>query len=116
MKKLNSTTIGIDQGSTVLFQDFKHDGVMWAGTGTRTMRYEIVFSEKFKTPPAVTVGISMWDMDHNTNPRADISAENITPEGFHIVFNTWGDTRVARIRADWMAIGQLSNPDDWELL
>ncbi len=51
------------------------------------------------------VSISMWDLDQKTNSRADITAEKITRTGFHLVFRTWGDTRVARIRADWMAIG-----------
>jgi hypothetical protein len=31
------------------------------------------------------------------------------------VFRTWGDSRVARIRADWMAIGEVSGEDDWEM-
>lgn len=115
MRKLQSNSVGIAQGSTVLFQDFKHDGVMWTGTGPRSIRYEILFDEAFRSPPAVTVGISMWDIDQNTNQRADISAENVTAGGFHIVFNTWGDTRVARVRADWMAIGEARHDDDWDL-
>ena len=52
---------------------------------------------------------------HKHNARADITAENITERGFHLVFRTWGDTRVARVRADWMAIGAVKSEDDWEL-
>jgi hypothetical protein len=33
-----------------------------------------------------------------------------------IVFRTWGDTRVARVRADWLAIGALPHEDDWEIV
>ena len=47
--------------------------------------------------------------------RADISAAKVTPEGFVIVFRTWGDTRVARVRADWLAIGEAIGDDDWEI-
>ena len=65
--------------------------------------------------PVVQVSLSMWDMDQKTNQRADISAETITPEGFEIVFKTWGDTRVARVRADWLAIGELRDEDDWDV-
>jgi hypothetical protein len=54
-------------------------------------------------------------MDQNSNSRADISAERITEAGFDVVFRTWGDTRVARIRADWMAIGELRHVDEWDL-
>jgi hypothetical protein len=57
----------------------------------------------------------MWDMDQKTNNRADIAAEKITKTGFFIVFRTWGDTRVARIRADWLALGELHSDDDWDL-
>ena len=115
MRRFSTNSIGIDQGSAVLFQDFQHNGVMWSGTGPRSIRYEISFSEPFKSPPVVTVGVSMWDMDHSTNARADLSAEHVSAKGFHIVFNTWGDTRVARVRADWTAIGEVSDPDDWNL-
>ena len=36
-------------------------------------------------------------------------------EGFDIVFRTWNDTQVARIRVAWTAIGELPNEDDWAL-
>jgi H-type lectin domain len=42
-------------------------------------------------------------------------AEHITPKGFHIVFRTWADTRVARVRADWLAIGALKSADEWDV-
>lgn len=115
MKRFDARSLGIDQGSVVLFSDFDSDGEMWTGTGPRACRRAVRFSQPFRAPPAVTVGITMWDLDQKTNQRADISADAITCEGFEIVFRTWADTRVARIRADWMAIGPLSNPDDWDL-
>ncbi len=55
-------------------------------------------------------------MDQKTNQRADISAEAITAEGFSIVFRTWGDTRVARVRADWLAIGPMQDDEGWDLV
>lgn len=114
MKRLGSS-VGILQGSRVLFSDFADGGQMWTGQGDRESRFIVTFKDKFLEPPAVTVGISMWDMDHKTNSRADITAENVTVDGFHIVFRTWGDTRVARIRADWMAIGTVRGEDDWDI-
>jgi hypothetical protein len=107
--------IGIEQGSRILFSDFAHDGAMWTGSGPRQVRQQETFSETFAEPPAVTVGISMWDMDHEANSRVDISAENVTVKGFEIVFRTWADTRIARIRADWMAIGKARDDDDWDV-
>lgn len=114
MKRMNGT-IGVEQGSRVLFSDFADGGVMWTGQGPRESRHVVTFSERFKAAPSVMVGMSMWDLDQKTNPRADISAENVTATGFHLVFSTWGDTRVARIRADWMAIGPLADDDDWDI-
>jgi hypothetical protein len=114
MKRL-SGVVGVEQGSTILFNDFAHDGAMWTGSGPREARQAQIFKEPFLDVPVVTVGISMWDIDHKTNSRVDISAESITVNGFEIVFRTWGDTHVARIRADWMAMGQTRDDEDWDV-
>jgi hypothetical protein len=115
MKRIPPGSVGIAQGSRILFSDFADGGVMWTGEGDRESRHIVAFKEPFRTPPAVHVSVSMWDTDHQTNARADLSAENITEAEFHLVFKTWGDTRVARIRVDWMAIGQVPDEDDWEI-
>jgi hypothetical protein len=110
-----SGVIGVDQGTRVLFSDFAHDGAMWTGAGPREVRVHQPFKEPFQTAPVVTVGISMWDMDHKTNSRVDISAETVTAAGFEIVFRTWADTRIARVRADWIAVGQVRGEDEWDV-
>jgi hypothetical protein len=107
--------IGVENGSTILFNDFAHDGAMWTGAGPREVRQLQTFQDPFLSVPAVTVGISMWDIDRKTNSRVDIAAENVSAQGFEIVFRTWGDTHIARIRADWMAIGQTRDDDDWDV-
>ena len=98
-----------------MFSDFADGGAMWTGSGNRETRHHVTFGEAFRAPPSVHVGISMWDTDHQTNARADLVAEAITEVGFHLVFRTWGDTRVARIRADWLAIGAVADDDDWDV-
>jgi hypothetical protein len=115
MKRISSGAVGIEQGTRVLFSDFADDGVMWTGNGPRESRHIVTFKEPFSDAPAVQVSMGMWDMDHKTNSRADIVAEHITPKGFHIVFRTWADTRVARVRADWLAIGALKSADEWDV-
>lgn len=115
MKRFSNNLVGIDEGSVVLFSDFEDGGEMWTGTGPRQARRAVSFTETYRSLPSVMVTLAMWDMDQKTNQRADISAENITEEGFDLVFRTWGDTRVARVRASWMAIGELRHEDDWEL-
>ncbi|WP_010138580.1 H-type lectin domain-containing protein [Oceanicola sp. S124] len=115
MKKLTSHCIGVDDGEVVLFSDFQDEGDMWTGTGPRERRRHVAFSEPYLSPPTVHCTLSMWDMDNGTNLRGDIQAENVTCEGFDAVFKTWGDSRIARARARWMAIGALRAADDWEV-
>lgn len=107
--------LGIDQGSRILFADFADDGAMWTGTGPREVRQHQRFSQPFQEPPVVTVSISMWDIAHQTNSRVDITSDAITETGFDIVFRTLGDSRIARIRAEWMAIGPLSDDELWDV-
>ncbi|WP_371168251.1 H-type lectin domain-containing protein [Aliiroseovarius sp. 2305UL8-7] len=115
MRRIKSHMVGVDQGSSVLFSDFEHDGEMWTGNGPRKLSKDVAFAEPFIASPSVHVSVSMWDLDKRTNARADIAAENITEKGFQIVFRTWSDTRVARVRVDWLAIGGLRGDDDWDV-
>lgn len=115
MRKFSTGSIGVQQGSRVLFSDFVNGGVMWTGEGDRESRHIVTFKEPYREPPVVHVSLTMWDTDNQTNARADISAENVTAEGFHLVFKTWSDTRIARVRADWMAIGPVADEDDWDV-
>jgi H-type lectin domain len=115
MKRIYSSVTGIDQGSAALFSDFEHGGEMWTGKGPRSSSVPVLFSEPFKLVPAVFVSLEMWDMDSKTNQRAEITAENIELVGFDLMFKTWGDTKIARARAAWMAIGEVMGEDDWDV-
>lgn len=116
MRRFRTNSIGIDHGSVVLFSDFEDGGEMWTGSGPRETRRKVAFSQPYLEPPVVQVSMSMWDMDQKTNQRADISAEAIGESGFELVFRTWGDTRVARVRADWTAFGPVRDDEDWEVV
>jgi hypothetical protein len=115
MKRLQNHLIGIDQGTSILFSDFEDGGEMWTGKGARSRATRVSFSSPFRFAPAVHVTLDMFDMDSNANHRVDISAANIDCDGFDIVFKTWGDSKIARVRAAWMAIGELAGDDEWEL-
>ncbi len=115
MKRLRSHNVGVDQGSVVMFEDFEHDGPMWTGDGPREQAKEVAFSDVFREVPVVQVTLSMWDTDSKTNQRMDISARDVTETGFTAVFKTWGDSRVARVRVDWIAIGPLEDELDWDV-
>ncbi len=115
MKKISAHTIAIAQGNDVLFEDFEDGGEMWTGTGHRESTKWVAFKESFQDIPMVHCSLTLWDVDSATNVRADIEAENIGTDGFELVFRTWGDTKVARVRIGWMAIGTVKDEDEWEL-
>ncbi len=115
MKILQNRSIGIDQGDVSLFSDFEDGGEMWTGEGSRERRMTVTFDQPFRAEPSVHVSISMWDVDTSAALRAELVAEHITKTQFDIVFSTWLDSRVARIRVAWMAIGELKNYDDWDI-
>lgn len=115
MKKLRSLIVGIDSGDKFLFEDFEGGGEMWTGRGQRERRRRIKFSEKYLNVPNVQLSISLWDMDAGSVLRADVTAEAVTEKGFDMVFRTWGDTKVARIRTSWTAMGELEDADAWDV-
>ncbi len=115
MIRLRNHLIGVDQGETAMFSEFENGGAMWTGKGPRERRESVVFSETFRTAPSVQASISLWDIDTENVIRAEVSTDKISNTGFDLVFRTWGDTRVARIRAAWMAIGELPHADEWSL-
>jgi hypothetical protein len=115
MRRLANHLIGIQQGSRVMFSDFEAGGTMWTGTGPREARMRVTFEEPYKSPPAILTGLAMFDMDEGSNQRADLSHGNVTETGFDLIFRTWGDTRVARVRADWTAIGEVRADDEWDV-
>ncbi|WP_366513987.1 H-type lectin domain-containing protein [Planktotalea sp.] len=59
--------------------------------------------------------MSLIDLDKDTNVRADVQAENISTTGFDLIFRTWGDTRVARVRLSWIAMGGLRGEEEWDV-
>ncbi|TFL19964.1 H-type lectin domain-containing protein [Jannaschia formosa] len=115
MRRLSHHLIGIDQGSELLFADFEEDGPMWTGSGPREVRRRVTFSQSFRAPPVILTGLALVDIDTTVNLRLDLGHEAVTTEGVGLILKTWGDSRIARIRADWTAIGELADAEDWDL-
>lgn len=115
MRKFVRATLGIAQGEVALFSEFEDDGPMWTGDGPRERRQRIRFEEAFADTPIVQLGVALWDVDQSANFRAHTIAEKCAPDGFDIVFRTWGDTRIARVVIRWTAFGSAAQDDDWTL-
>ncbi len=113
--RIRAHLIAVAQGDEVLFSDYEDGGEMWVAEGTRERRCAVHFDEPFAEPPSVHCALSMWDMDQSHNQRADLMVEEITCDGFTAVFRTWGDSRIARARMAWMAIGAATDDDQWQL-
>lgn len=114
MKRFEHHAVAATQGSELLFSAFEDNGPMWSGQGPRLCTHPVRFSGRFVEPPLVHIGIGMADIDTSHNHRVDIRAVNVTTEGFDIEFRTWADSKVARIRAEWLAIGPVLYSDHWD--
>lgn len=115
MKTFPTGVLAVDQGVVVLSSDFDTGGELWSSQGPRERRIDVSFSSEFQVAPAVHLSLSMFDMDHSHNQRFDLEAEEITKTGFVIAFRTWADTKIARARASWLAVGTVPHADDWSV-
>ena len=88
---------------------------MWSGTGEREKAIAVQFSEPFRAQPSVFITLELLDLHSGANHRTVTVAENVTADGFDAVLRTWGDTRIDRARAAWIAIGEVKGDEDWDI-
>jgi hypothetical protein len=81
------------------------DWTLRTGTGERTYRTAVKFDLPFRVPPKVSLALSGQDVDEANNNRLRLIAENITVDGFDLIYKTWSDTVVYGVWATWTAIG-----------
>ena len=115
MRVFDSGAMGVARGEEDLFSDFDTDGEMWTGEGDRAVRQRISFGGAFLEPPVVSLWIAMQDSTHDSNTRFDLRAEEVGRSGFTAEFRTWSDSRFARVRIGWLAIGPMANDDHWDV-
>jgi hypothetical protein len=75
---------------------------LMVGTGNRSEAFRINFSQTFADKPEVVVGISEFDINGDGN-RATIHAESIDKNGFSIRIETWANSSINSIQANWIA-------------
>ena len=77
----------------------------------RSFQKRIVFDPPFSNIPEVIVGISRLNVADATNPKIQISAENLSSEGFDLVFATWHNSEFHSLEANWLAFGKQSQDE-----
>ena len=80
------------------------DWTLLEGKGPRQFEQYIEFEPRMPNVPQVHVGISCFDIIEGTNQRLKVYARDVTCEGFVLVFETWANTRVYHVEANWLAI------------
>ncbi len=103
----------VQQGEELIFSHYEDSGPMWSGDGQRQVSYHIEFDRPFIGNPIVQLSITLMDVQTDPLIRYDISATEITSDGFSILFQTWADSRFARVRVGWIAIGQSIRDEYW---
>lgn len=98
-------TLGVENGVVQMFDHFESEGPMWRGSGKRWARQSLRFSVPFQAPPSIQLSMAMIDADSARNLRLELIAEDVSAEGFTAVAHTWSDTRIGRLKLNWVAIG-----------
>lgn len=107
-QQITSPLVGVQviTAAGELFNHVDENGPMWADDGDREVRFKLRFATGFQRAPHITLGISGLDSSCAQNLRFSLATDAVTPEGFVIIFKTWGDTKIARASVNWSAIGQ----------
>ena len=64
------------------------------------------FPESFLSPPKVLMAFSSLDFSHGRNLRIVADAWNVDEKGFDYALLTWCNTKVWRVIASWIAVGE----------
>ncbi len=81
-----------------------NDGQLKSGSGDRRMVEHISFDTPLDHVPTVYTSIAGINTDSDFNSRAQVFPENVTTEGFDLVFRTWGPSNLLFVSANWIAI------------
>lgn len=89
-----------------LFDHRKSEGFLYSGQGQRWMFFKFCFRSRFNTVPKVLLDVSTVDADIEQNVQYNLSLQDISREGFTLVFQTWGHSAIASADIVWVAMSQ----------
>jgi hypothetical protein len=74
------------------------------GDQDREVSLRVQFRPPFAARPKVVVCLRKFDVeDPKGIPRLSVEAHQIEPDGFHLYFKTWRDSKVHNAAASWIA-------------
>jgi hypothetical protein len=76
------------------------------GSGPRESSLRITFANAFSDIPKVSIGLVYIDAEKGPREALELRTDNISKDGFDIIFGTWLDAHVAEIRVNWLAYGK----------
>lgn len=74
-----------------------------SGSGPRLYDCYVLFKESFPLTPEVSVAIYALNTGRNNNARITCSVKDITPYGFTIRAETWGNSTIYSVGMKWIA-------------
>eukprot|EP01133_Synstelium_polycarpum_P019421 gene19421-23255_t len=104
------------QMGTVFIGNRDLNGVFPVSTAARSAVKQVKFKETFMFAPMVSCGLTLIDANSMSNPcytsRISVVVTNISTTGFTCTFNTWSDSNVYDLQADYVAVdsGAVSAP------
>ena len=65
----------------------------------------VQFDKSYSVQPKVFASITLIDFSDGSDHRLKLNIDNITTTGFDITLATWCNTKMSKVRANWMAFG-----------
>lgn len=65
----------------------------------------VAFNKPFTFQPKVFSSFTLVDFAEGSDHRLKMNISNVTTEGFNITIATWCNTKMSKVRANWIAFG-----------
>ena len=106
----NSYAQSVVQSGTYYYTKDSPNYTLNANQGKRIVEYEITFNKPFDKKPSVVIMPSLIDAESATQIRYNIRASGISRDGFVLLAEVWGDTKLNSIGGFWLASVEQAPP------
>ena len=100
----------IVQSGSYFYSKDSQNYTLHENAGKRIVEYEITFNKPFDKKPSVIIMPSLIDAESATQIRYNIRASGISRDGFVLLAEVWGDTRLNSIGGFWLASSEKTAP------